>query len=43
MCTEHFSPLLEPVARLEEALYDVQFDQHWLDARTDSQALGKII
>ncbi|XP_044502160.1 transmembrane emp24 domain-containing protein p24beta2 [Mangifera indica] len=36
---EHFSPLLEQIAQLEEALYNIQFEQHWLDAQTDRQAL----
>lgn len=43
MCTEHFSPLLEQIAQLEEALYNIQFEQHWLDAQTDRQALGNIV
>ncbi|XP_058096363.1 transmembrane emp24 domain-containing protein p24beta2-like isoform X1 [Magnolia sinica] len=36
---EHFNPLLEQIAKLEEALYNVQFEQHWLEAQTDRQAL----
>lgn len=36
---EHFSPLLEQIAKLEEALYNIQFEQHWLEAQTDRQAI----
>ncbi|KAJ8620134.1 hypothetical protein MRB53_028663 [Persea americana] len=36
---EHFNPLLDQIAKLEEALYNVQFEQHWLEAQTDRQAL----
>ncbi|KAL4185748.1 hypothetical protein AMTRI_Chr10g232270 [Amborella trichopoda] len=36
---EHFNPLLEQIAKLEEALYNVQFEQHWLEAQTERQAL----
>ncbi|KAK1316357.1 Transmembrane emp24 domain-containing protein p24beta2 [Acorus calamus] len=36
---EHFAPLLEQIAKLEEALYNIQFEQHWLEAQTDRQAL----
>ncbi|KAJ0113547.1 hypothetical protein Patl1_01811 [Pistacia atlantica] len=36
---EHFSPLLEQIAQLEEALHNIQFEQHWLDAQTDRQAI----
>ncbi|XP_077237622.1 transmembrane emp24 domain-containing protein p24beta2-like [Tasmannia lanceolata] len=35
---EHFNPLLEQIERLEESLYNVQFEQHWLEAQTDRQA-----
>lgn len=37
---EHFNPLLEQIERLEEALYNVQFEQHWLEAQTERQAIG---
>lgn len=40
ICAEHFNPLLEQIAKLEEALYNVQFEQHWLEAQTDRQALS---
>lgn len=40
VCTEHFAPLLEQVGKLEEALYNIQFEQHWLEAQTDRQAIG---
>ncbi|EHA8587640.1 transmembrane emp24 domain-containing protein p24beta2 [Cocos nucifera] len=36
---EHFAPLLEQIGKLEEALYNIQFEQHWLEAQTDRQAL----
>lgn len=40
---EHFNPTLELISKLEEALYNIQFEQHWLEAQTDRQALGKLI
>ncbi|KAK9056821.1 hypothetical protein SSX86_024185 [Deinandra increscens subsp. villosa] len=36
---EHFKPLLEQIAKLEEALYNIQFEQHWLQAENDRQAI----
>ncbi|KAK9663973.1 hypothetical protein RND81_14G010400 [Saponaria officinalis] len=36
---EHLSPLYEQIAKLEEELYNIQFEQHWLEAETDRQAL----
>ncbi|KAL9316838.1 hypothetical protein ACSQ67_017839 [Phaseolus vulgaris] len=36
---EHFTPLLEQIGKLEEALYNIQFEQHWLEAQTDRQAI----
>ncbi|RZB66788.1 Transmembrane emp24 domain-containing protein p24beta2 isoform B [Glycine soja] len=39
---EHFTPLLEQIGKLEEALYNIQFEQHWLEAQTDRQAIGII-
>ncbi|XP_076903184.1 transmembrane emp24 domain-containing protein p24beta2-like [Bidens hawaiensis] len=36
---EHFNPLFEQISRLEEALYNIQFEQHWLEAETDRQAV----
>ncbi|CAI9784089.1 unnamed protein product [Fraxinus pennsylvanica] len=36
---EHFKPLLEHIGKLEEALYNIQFEQHWLEAQTDRQAI----
>ncbi|CAJ1971609.1 unnamed protein product [Sphenostylis stenocarpa] len=36
---EHFAPLLEQIGKLEEALYNIQFEQHWLEAQTDRQAI----
>ncbi|KAL6975184.1 hypothetical protein U1Q18_023979 [Sarracenia purpurea var. burkii] len=36
---EHLNPLLEHISKLEEALYNIQFEQHWLEAQTESQAI----
>ncbi|XP_057954190.1 transmembrane emp24 domain-containing protein p24beta2 [Malania oleifera] len=36
---EHVKPLMEQIEKLEVALYDIQFEQHWLEAETDRQAL----
>ncbi|XAR68246.1 hypothetical protein NMG60_11003315 [Bertholletia excelsa] len=36
---EHFNPLLEQISKLEEALYNIQFEQHWLEAETARQAI----
>lgn len=37
---EHFNPLLDQISKLEEALYNIQFEQHWLEAQTERQAIG---
>ncbi|CAK9151856.1 unnamed protein product [Ilex paraguariensis] len=36
---EHFKPLLEQISKLGDALHNIQFEQHWLEAQTDRQAL----
>ncbi|XP_073155304.1 transmembrane emp24 domain-containing protein p24beta2-like isoform X2 [Henckelia pumila] len=36
---EHFKPLFDHIGKLEEALYNIQFEQHWLEAQTDRQAI----
>ncbi|XP_019183148.1 PREDICTED: transmembrane emp24 domain-containing protein p24beta2-like [Ipomoea nil] len=36
---EHLRPLFEHINKLEEALYNIQFEQHWLEAQTDRQAI----
>ncbi|XP_022716727.1 cellulose synthase-like protein E6 [Durio zibethinus] len=36
---EHFNPFLEQISKLEEALYNIQFEQHWLEAQTERQAI----
>ncbi|XP_044474316.1 transmembrane emp24 domain-containing protein p24beta2-like isoform X1 [Mangifera indica] len=36
---EHFNPLLEQISKLEEMLYNIQFEQHWLEAETERQAI----
>jgi hypothetical protein len=38
---EHFAPLFDQIAKLDEALYNIQFEQHWLEAQTDRQAICK--
>ena len=40
MFTEHVKPLIEQIEKLGESLYNIQFEQHWLEAQTDRQALG---
>ncbi|KAK6259605.1 hypothetical protein SCA6_014079 [Theobroma cacao] len=37
--TKHIAPLLEQISKLEEALYNIQFEQHWIEAQTDRQAI----
>jgi hypothetical protein len=34
---EHFEPVMGQIERLEEAIYAVQFEQHWLQSQTDRQ------
>ncbi|GLJ46333.1 hypothetical protein SUGI_0976480 [Cryptomeria japonica] len=36
---DHFNPLMQQIAKLEEALYNVQFEQHWLEAQTERQSI----
>ncbi|KAJ1441228.1 GOLD domain [Sesbania bispinosa] len=36
---EHFNPLLEQIVKLEEALFNIQYEQHWLEAQTERQAI----
>ncbi|KAI7742020.1 hypothetical protein M8C21_029280 [Ambrosia artemisiifolia] len=36
---EHFKPVFDQIAKLEEALYNIQFEQHWLQAENDRQAV----
>lgn len=38
---EHFTPLIEQIIKLEEALFNIQYEQHWLEAQTERQAIGK--
>ncbi|KAK1435580.1 hypothetical protein QVD17_01346 [Tagetes erecta] len=35
---DHFKPIFEQISKLEDALYNIQFEQHWLEAETDRQA-----
>lgn len=37
---EHLSVLMAQIARVEDALLDVQFEQHWLHSQTTRQAQG---
>ncbi|KAG9159961.1 hypothetical protein Leryth_005708 [Lithospermum erythrorhizon] len=36
---EHFKPLYEHIGKLEEALYNIQYEQHWLEAQTQRQTI----
>ncbi|EFJ08001.1 hypothetical protein SELMODRAFT_132599 [Selaginella moellendorffii] len=36
---DHIDPLMGQIARLEEALYSVSFEQHWLQAQTERQSV----
>ncbi|KAL9259178.1 Transmembrane emp24 domain-containing protein [Drosera capensis] len=36
---EHVKPIMEQIEKLGEALYNVQFEQHWLEAQTDRQSI----
>ncbi|XP_024377477.1 transmembrane emp24 domain-containing protein p24beta2 [Physcomitrium patens] len=36
---EHIDPLIWQIERLEESLYSIQFEQHWLLAQTDRQEI----
>lgn len=42
LSAEHFNPLLEQISKLEEALYNIQFEQHWLEAQTERQAISNV-
>ncbi|CAA7407146.1 unnamed protein product [Spirodela intermedia] len=36
---EHFAPVIEQIGKLEDALFNIQFEQHWLEAETERQAI----
>lgn len=36
---DHIDPLMGQIAKLEEAIYSVQFEQHWLYAQTERQSI----
>ncbi|KAK7333346.1 hypothetical protein VNO80_30114 [Phaseolus coccineus] len=36
---EHLTPLLEQIVKLEHALFNIQYEQHWLEAQTERQAI----
>jgi hypothetical protein len=38
---EHFTPMLDQIIKLEEALFNIQYEQHWLEAQTERQSIGK--
>ncbi|KAK9169865.1 hypothetical protein Syun_002005 [Stephania yunnanensis] len=40
---EHVNPLLEHIAKLEDAIYNIRFEQHWLEAQTDHQAENSLL
>ena len=42
MIAEHIEPVMLQIEKLEEALYSIQFEQHWLLAQTDRQAIGTL-
>jgi len=37
---EHLTPLFEEILKLEQALFNIQYEQHWLEAQTERQAIG---
>jgi len=37
---EHLTPLLDQITKLEHALFNIQYEQHWLEAQTERQAIG---
>ncbi|KAH7290638.1 hypothetical protein KP509_30G057600 [Ceratopteris richardii] len=36
---DHVNPLMDRITKLEEAIFSVQFEQHWLYAQTEQQAI----
>ncbi|KAG4920690.1 hypothetical protein AAZX31_18G073600 [Glycine max] len=36
---EHLTPLLDQITKLEHALFNIQYEQHWLEAQTERQAI----
>ncbi|GAB2236258.1 hypothetical protein Droror1_Dr00027998 [Drosera rotundifolia] len=36
---EHVKPIMEQIEKLGEALYNFQFEHHWLEAQTDRQSI----
>ncbi|CAJ1963870.1 unnamed protein product [Sphenostylis stenocarpa] len=36
---EHLTPLFEQIVKLEQALFNIQYEQHWLEAQTERQAI----
>ncbi|XAR56800.1 hypothetical protein NMG60_11037404 [Bertholletia excelsa] len=39
---EHFKPLLEQISKLQEALHNIQFEQHFIEADSERQATVNI-
>ncbi|KAL9259875.1 Transmembrane emp24 domain-containing protein [Drosera capensis] len=36
---EHLKPLLEQIEKVADALHNIEFEQHWLEAQTERQAI----
>ncbi|BAT82366.1 hypothetical protein VIGAN_03237100 [Vigna angularis var. angularis] len=36
---EHLTPLFEEIVKLERALFNIQCEQHWLEAHPERQAI----
>ncbi|XP_027341176.1 transmembrane emp24 domain-containing protein p24beta2-like [Abrus precatorius] len=36
---EHLNPVLDQILKLEQALFNIQYEQHWLEAQTERQAI----
>ncbi|KAG5027391.1 Transmembrane emp24 domain-containing protein p24beta2 [Glycine soja] len=37
---ERLTPLLDQIVKLEQALFNIQYEQHWLEAQTERQAIA---
>ncbi|KAK7302268.1 hypothetical protein RJT34_13153 [Clitoria ternatea] len=36
---EHLNPLYDQIIKLEQALFNIQYEQHWLEAQTERQSI----
>ncbi|KAK7305264.1 hypothetical protein VNO77_43166 [Canavalia gladiata] len=36
---EHLNPVFDQILKLEHALFNIQYEQHWLEAQTERQAI----